>query len=285
MRLVCAGLFVSVVVGVCLAETAAAAPIVHLPFDEVGKANSTNFTNTLSPRGGLYLNNVVDIAAGRFGRAAGFVGTSQEAFVGSETTVAPGGAGSLLNNLTSNFTIAAWVDLNNLNFPYPIVAGNRQSTTATRNWALYTTTSGGLEFLAGTGGSTVTVASDATALNPNAGWQHVAMTVSAPDTNGSMSVRFFVDGQLLGTQQTLADPIIINTGSNWWIGRDNGAFLASAQAGIDEFWAFDHVLSETEMTSLIQTNAIPEPGSVAILLPLTTAFFLRRRQSRTAAQG
>ena len=215
--------------------------------------NETSGTDAFDSSGnslnGAYQGTVVLNQAGQFGTAVDFDGSTGEVFKG---------ATSELYNLQNNFTVAAWVNADT------VTGTQRIFSSAGSQWG-FGLADDKLQFTAFgiiDATSTATVSQDT--------WTHVAVGVSADNF-----ASFYINGAYVDTVN-IGSPTNQNTGVNWFIGSSGDG--QRFDGTLDELHIFGSELNGAQITSVMTTNAIPEPSTAAYLFVIgITTVFMRRR--------
>jgi DUF1680 family protein len=181
---------------------------------------------------------VIGRVAGKFGSALQLNGTSK-----AQYCTLPQEA---INQLT-NFTIATWINLGST-ASWTRLFDFGQSTAINMFMTPRAGVTGNVpRFAITVGGSGAEQRIDGTSALPVGSWVHVAVTLSG--STGTL----YVNGQPSGTNTAMTlNPSNLGNPGNRWIGRSQygDPFL---DATIDEFSIFDRALSQTELTSLMNT--------------------------------
>lgn len=227
-----------------------AGDVAHWSLDETSGADALDSSgNSLN---GAYQGTVVLNQTGQFGTAVDFNGSDGEVYKS---------ATSELYNLRNDFTVAAWINTDTLTGTQRIfssgggqwgfgLAGNQLQFTA---FGIIDATSG------------ATVSQDT--------WTHVAVGVSADNF-----ASFYVNGAYIDTIN-IGSLTSQDTGVNWFIGSSGSG--ERFDGTLDELHIFGSELNETQIASVKNTNAIPEPSTAAYLFFIGIATLsIRRRVQR-----
>jgi hypothetical protein len=193
---------------------------------------------------------------------------------------------------TGSHTVASWVKVNN-DTTHSGLLGDWSNDGINRRSFLYGFT-GGTNGSAGAEKPHLALANTATpaqngplnfATNNAASfskdaWHHVAWVVDRVSV-GTTDLRIYVDGALWHSATwtpASGNADIQETTNPTWIGlkEDNGLDF---DGKADELWVFSGALSQSAIQSLMNTNAVPEPGSLSLTalgLALTAAAGRRR---------
>lgn len=105
-------------------------------------------------------------------------------------------------------------------------------------------------------------------------WHHYVIAV-----NSSHTTTMYVDGVAKAvTQPSGGDGMVNNTFTYDTIGRAFNTEIHDITGQVDEMWIFDTAIDQATVTSLMTTNAVPEPSSTSLLGFSTIALILRRRR-------
>lgn len=103
---------------------------------------------------------------------------------------------------------------------------------------------------------------DFTIVRDNA-WHHWALIAGDADGDGLVKeMTLYRDGDLVGTDSGNLTGMIVDAIGEGYAGTSNFDW----EGQIDEVWMFNTALSAAEVRSLRNTNVIPEPAGVALLL-------------------
>ena len=169
-----------------------------------GSNGSTTFTDSS--------NNAVSVTAN--GNAQ--ISTAQSKFGGSSGSFSAGHiitpAGSLFNFGTGDFCIEFWCYFNSVAAGQRLGGGDLQSTNGNYNWAIYTTSSGQLDYYLGTGSTWDIAAVMSIGAVSTGQWYHVALVRNGNTFNG------YLDG-VSGSSTTSSAALATNS--------TNGAFFGA----------------------------------------------------------
>jgi hypothetical protein len=248
--------------------------------DQTGNHNATivtNGTGAITSAPGVFGN------AAAFNNAAGVQATNNAYMTLPQLTEIAGPSGT-------SFSVAAWVQTNNVTSNNPILADWGTATTTNRftYWFSSANAVGNTEsqpraqFRSSNSPNTDIVARMVGANVGNNAFRHVAWTWDKP----SKTLMTYVDGALVDTFTSAAAvaDILASDSPLGMIGRksDTNNFFVG---NLDELWVFNRALTATEVASLRLSNsisAIPEPTSLA-MLSIAAAGALLYRRRRTAA--
>ena len=146
-------------------------------------------------------------------------------------------------NVSSGFTVSAWIYLNSLNI-FQGIASKRDSSGT--NFQLYIRSGNILSYYNGS-----TVYNDTTALSSGV-WTHVAV---AATSNSSAS--FYIDGSL---SSTLSIGVITSSTSDLYIGQITGQSHLNGK--LDDLAIFDTALSGADITA-IYNSGVPNDLTLA----------------------
>lgn len=220
----------------------------------------------------------VGVAAGVAGRAAEFTGTT-----GNVLTASLGFGGGGANQLGDNFTVSAWYNLD-----------GDASSGASRFFVFEGNTDYDLSYgLRASGGDpgfndSQTFTNAAVGTDPNAlhldvhtpgTWQHVLLTYESDDTTTTITTYIdLAEASVLSLATADLSSGAINIGN-----ARNNALNRAFDGRIDEFGAWDRVLTQDEITQVNtlglngQALNIPEPSSVLLCGLVGLGAFIRRR--------
>ena len=227
-----------------------AGAIAHWSFDETSGASVTDDVggfNGTQPSGTIDLT-----AAGQFNTGAHFTG---DAWYNTP---------NVTGWRNDDFTVATWVKLDNTAAPQTVFA------KWWNPWEFRFAFAGGMNLR---NSSNVDIVAGSTLLGDTA-WHHAAWVW----TKSTGKLAFYKDGSPV-TTLTAGTPNqnIRNTGSGVNIGRKgDGGATANLEGTLDELWVFNEALTVGQITSLKNSNVIPEPSTLA--LAAVGLLGLRRRR-------
>lgn len=255
-------------------SVAQAGVLAHWSFDESSGTSVADSARPGSP------GTLVDTAGSL--NAAGVFSSGSTATGGVSLSGNTGGVRvPRIDMATTSFTIAAWIDPT-AHTPQAQIFGDWSKRWQMRLFvnSLDTLNPGklGIDLRADgpldNNGNILALYTTGTVIDLTPGFQHVAATWD----RATKTARLFVDGvQVASTvsNSTTIDAVDDNH-ANYDIGykQDGGGEFTGL---MDEVWVFNHALSAGELQTLIATNAIPEPTSLAAAIGVIAATCLRRR--------
>jgi len=233
--------------------------VAHWRLDETsGTTAADASTNNLA---GTYQYNPGDYTlgvAGQFNTAVTFDGTW------GQVTVADG-SGSVLDSLTSGFTVAAWVK--------PDIVSGVQRILSTAGGA-----NDGWGFgLNGAGLQLTTYGHDdlnsSTIALSTGAWTHVAVTF-----NSSSEAAFYVNGSYI--EWTAGSAAADTAQGDWYLANSSGQ---NFDGTLDEVHVYNTVMGESEISNIMNYNSptIPEPVSALLFTAGLFAVWGLRRLRRS----